>query len=198
MRPARRLEEQAPEEEPARREQAHADEDAKEDREGVERESARTPAPHLADQPFTARVERLRLVDVAEQVPVPFQQGALVEHRLEVRPSELIAGRVGTQPPFPFQPAPERRIRQGGEQANHRGSDGEAGDERPLRLEDVVAVGVESDDEAGVDLEPGAGQAQDRFLKRQLEVLQLVRVLERLDGRSLDPEEHGGESCLHH
>ena len=41
-------------------------------------------------------------------------------------------------------------------------------------------------------------EPQHRLLERQLEVLQLARLLQRLCGRRLDAEEYGGESRLHH
>ena len=62
----------------------------------------------------------------------------------------------------------------------------------------VVGVGVETEDDAGRDFEPVAVEGIDRFQDRQRGVLLLAHMLERIDLRRLDADEHGLEFRLAH
>ena len=140
----------------------------------------RLRATDRVDEELAALVERVGPVELAEQLGVPCEKRALVHGGLEIRAVELVASRHDAEPPLLLQATRELRPRKGGEHPDHRHRNRDRGDEVALQVEDLRAVVVESDDEPGEDLEARAGDAAHRLGWVEPQVLELVRLLERL------------------
>src|ERR1700730_10701074 len=94
-------------------------------------ESARFSAAEVANPRLDAGVERSGMVDIRQQLPVALEERALIEHGVEVRPAELIAGRARAEARLLLQPGPERGVGQRGQEPDHRRGDRQGRGEKP-------------------------------------------------------------------
>ena len=104
-----------------------------------------------------ARLEvGLRRVEVGEQAGVPVEQLALAIVGSKLGRANGSPLGVAAEPALALEAAPELRAGERDEQAHHRQRDRRVAMKLALRVEDMRAVGVEADDEAGHHLEAGA------------------------------------------
>jgi len=87
----------------------------------------------------------------------------------------------------------QRRLRQRGEQTDHRHLHPGGGDEPALALEGIDRVVVETDDEAGEDLQPGGVDPAHRLEQIAAHVLRLAGLAQARLVRRFDADEHPGE-----
>ena len=100
------------------------------------------------------------------------------------------------EPPFVLETGVERRLLDGGQDAARREGDARLLQELVLRLENPGVVAIEADDHPGDDHEVVRLDLPDALDERLVDVLPLLRLLERIEVRRLDAHENAGEVRL--